>query len=158
MSREIHVIWAGRHRREAWEELCVDYRRRVERELPIHDRLVKVKVGGADPGRQKAEEEALLGALPDPVWLIALDSRGKTLSSPDLARRLTDVREQWPHPIAFVIGSDLGLSRPVLDRARLVLSFGPMTLGHELARLVLYEQLYRAISIGRGIKYHRPSF
>ncbi len=72
-----------------------------------------------------------------------------------LARELQAIERDWPHPVAFVIGSDLGLDLAVTRAARMVLSFGPMTLGHELARLVLYEQLYRSVSLARGIKYHR---
>ena len=87
--------------------------------------------------------------------MIALDRRGKALSSLELAGRLETLREEWPHPVAFLLGSDLGLSKAVLQNARERLSFGPMTLPHELARLVLYEQLYRALSIRAGIKYHR---
>ena len=59
---------------------------------------------------------------------------------------------------AFLIGSEVGLDDEVTRQARSRLSLGPMILGHELARLVLYEQLYRSIAINRGIKYHRPAF
>ena len=76
-------------------------------------------------------------------------------TSEQLAERLARLRVEWPHPIAFLIGSDLGLDRPVLAQARGVLSPGPLTLSHELARVVLYEQLYRALSIEAGMSYHR---
>jgi 23S rRNA (pseudouridine1915-N3)-methyltransferase len=76
-------------------------------------------------------------------------------SSEQLAERLARLKREWPHPVAFLIGSDLGLDRPVLDQARAVLSLGPLTLSHELARVVLYEQLYRALSIEAGMSYHR---
>ena len=115
-----------------------------------------MRTSADDPARKRAEAEALLAALPDPCWLIALDSGGRTLSSEALSKRLSGISDSWPHAVAFVIGSDLGLDRTVIDSARLVLSFGPMTLGHELARLVLYEQLYRSVAIAREIKYHRP--
>ena len=77
------------------------------------------------------------------------------MSSLEFSKRLAKTREEWPHPLVFAVGSDLGLSREVLQAARWRLSLGPMTLPHELARLVLYEQLYRALAIERGIKYHR---
>lgn len=158
MSRRILILRAGRHQRKSWEELCGDYRGRIEHEIPIHDQLIKVRQGGDDPRRLTAEGRAIQAALPDPCWSIALDPRGKVTSSEDLAARLRRLREEWPHPVAFLIGSDLGLAPDVLSRARERLSFGPMTFGHELARLVLYEQLYRALSIERGIKYHRQPF
>ncbi len=77
------------------------------------------------------------------------------LDSEAFAERLRRLEETWPHALVFVLGSDLGLARDVLDRANEKLSLGPMTLPHELARLVLYEQIYRAATIRSGIKYHR---
>lgn len=156
MARAYHVIWAGRHRRGPWEALCADYRTRIGHSIPVEDRPVRARAAASDPSRRKAEGEALRAALPDPCWLIALDSGGRTLSSESLSKRLGSIGESWPHEVAFVIGSDLGLDRSIIESARFVLSFGPMTLGHELARLVLYEQLYRSVAIAQGIKYHRP--
>lgn len=158
MSREIVVLWAGRRQRQAWEELCADYRRRIARHVPVRDQLVKARQGGDGTARRRAEGQALAAALPDPCWTIALDPRGRVTSSEELAGELARLREDWPHPIAFLVGSDLGLDAAILDAARDRISFGPMVLGHELARLVLYEQIYRALCIERGIKYHRQPF
>jgi 23S rRNA (pseudouridine1915-N3)-methyltransferase len=77
------------------------------------------------------------------------------VSSVELAQELGRLREDWPHPIAFLLGSDLGLHPEVLEAARQSLSLGPLTLPHELARLVLYEQLFRVVTMDAGIKYHR---
>jgi 23S rRNA (pseudouridine1915-N3)-methyltransferase len=77
------------------------------------------------------------------------------VSSVELARRLARLRREWPHSIAFLLGSDLGLDPRLVAGARWVLSLGPLTLGHELARLVVYEQLYRALCLDAGINYHR---
>ena len=77
------------------------------------------------------------------------------LTSEQLADRLARLKEEWPHPVAFLIGSDLGLDRTVLESSRAVLTLGPLTLSHELARVVLYEQLFRALSIEAGMSYHR---
>ena len=150
------ILRAGKHQRRDWEMLCGEYRRRIEHDTVIEDRLIKVRDDG--PARRRQEAEALRTTLPDPCWTIALDPGGQSMSSPALARELSRLRQEWPHPVAFLIGSDLGLEPDLVAEARLVLSFGPMTFGHELARLVLYEQLYRALSIERGIKYHRQSF
>ncbi|MEM8964000.1 MAG: 23S rRNA (pseudouridine(1915)-N(3))-methyltransferase RlmH, partial [Acidobacteriota bacterium] len=155
MGRELVVAWAHRHQRRDWEALCAEYRRRIGNEVTIRDLPVKARVASEDPGRQRAEGEALLAALPDPCWLIALDSRGKSRTTEDAARWLAERRETWPHPIAFAIGSDLGHGSELLDAARERWSLAPITFGHELARLVLYEQLYRIFSIRRGIRYHR---
>ncbi|HSG41175.1 MAG TPA: 23S rRNA (pseudouridine(1915)-N(3))-methyltransferase RlmH [Thermoanaerobaculia bacterium] len=155
MGRELVVLWAGRHQRSNWEEICESYRKRIVRMAPVRDVPVRARVSPDDPQRLKAEGQALLAALPPSAWTFALDSRGEALSSEQLAERLARLREEWPHPVAFVIGSDLGLDRAVLDAARFVLSFGPLTLTHELARVVLYEQLYRALTIEAGMSYHR---
>lgn len=155
MSREYLVVWAGRHRRRGWEELCADYRQRIRLRVPVREVAVRPKRAGDGAARRRAEGEALLAALPEPCWTIALDPRGEALSSPALAAELERLRREWPHPVAFVVGSDEGLDRPVLTAARRVLSFGPMTLSHELARLVLYEQLYRALEIAAGGRYHK---
>ena len=155
MGRELVVLWAGRHQRSNWEEICESYRKRIVRMAPVRDVPVRARVGPDDPQRLKAEGQALLAAVPPSAWTFALDSRGEALSSEQLAERLARLREEWPHPVAFVIGSDLGLDRAVLDAARFTLSFGPLTLTHELARVVLYEQLYRAFSIEAGMSYHR---
>lgn len=155
MGRELIVAWAGRHRRDAWDRLCRDYRERIERWTPIREVVVKARGKGEGGERRAAEGEALLAALPDPCWLVALDRRGKTLSTEELARRMGKLRREWPHPVAFAVGSDLGLDPAVLDRARLRLSLSALTFPHELARLLLHEQLYRVLSIHAGIQYHR---
>ncbi|HEX9943381.1 MAG TPA: 23S rRNA (pseudouridine(1915)-N(3))-methyltransferase RlmH, partial [Thermoanaerobaculia bacterium] len=113
------------------------------------------RVGADDPQRLRAEGQALLAALPPAAWSFALDSLGERLTSEQFADRLSRLRQEWPYPVAFLIGSDLGLDRAVLDGARAILSLGPLTLSHELARVVLYEQLFRALSIEAGMSYHR---
>jgi 23S rRNA (pseudouridine1915-N3)-methyltransferase len=87
--------------------------------------------------------------------VVALDPGGKMLDSEAFAERLRQLAETWPHAVVFALGSDVGLAREVLERADDKLSLGPMTLPHELARLVLYEQIYRAATIRSGINYHR---
>lgn len=155
MGREIHVVWAGRHQRSNWEEICAGYRKRIARLSTVKDTPVRARTGADDPQRLRAEGQALLAALPPSAWTIALDSRGEMLSSEQIAERLACLKTEWPHPVAFVIGSDLGLDPAVLAAARATLSFGPVTLSHELARVVLYEQLFRALSIEAGMSYHR---
>ena len=155
MGREILIVWAGRRQQDDWKRLCDDYRVRLGRWAQVRELPVKVRSGATGPARLEAEGAALLAALPDPCWSVALDSRGKMRSSSELAAWLQRRIDEWPHAIAFLVGSDLGLARSALDSARETISFGPQTLPHQLARLVLLEQLYRALSIGAGIKYHR---
>jgi len=155
MPRELVIAWAGRHRRASWEEPCADYRKRIARFVPVRDLPVRARTGAGDPERRRDEGRALLAALPDPCHAIALDGGGRAPDSAGLAADLGRLRREWPHAVAFLIGSDLGLDPEVLAGARQVLSLSPLTLSHELARLVLYEQLYRALSIEAGMSYHR---
>lgn len=158
MGREIVVCWAGRHRRDAWSTLADRYLERISRQIPAREVAVRARGSDADPRRLTAEGEALLGASPEPSWRVALDRKGTMRSSRELAAWLRQRREEWPHPIVFLVGSDLGLAPEVIAACRESLSFGPMTLPHELARLVLLEQLYRACTMDAGIRYHRESF
>lgn len=149
------VAWAGRHRRGAWEDLCSDYRSRISRYIRIRDCPIRLRKTRQGAVRARDEGRALLAAAPKDSWIVALDRRGKMLSSKELAGWLQERIDSFPGDVVFLIGSDLGLDRSVLAVARTRLSLGPLTLPHNLARLVLYEQLYRGIGIAAGIKYHR---
>ena len=153
MSREIVVAWVGR-RRPRWDDLCSHYADRIGKVSKVRDVLVKPSTG-PDSVRIEREGEALLAALPKRSFIVAMDRRGKASSSAEFSAKLRRIREQSPHPVAFVVGSDLGLSHSFLQASEWRFSLGPMTLPHELARLVIYEQIYRALAIQQGIKYHR---
>ncbi|UWQ18215.1 23S rRNA (pseudouridine(1915)-N(3))-methyltransferase RlmH [Jannaschia sp. M317] len=100
------------------------------------------------------EAEAIDRALPDGAAVIILDERGATLTSPQLAQRIGDWRDQ-ARDVAFVIGGADGLSQGLRDRADLAISFGAMVWPHMLVRVMVAEQLYRAASILAGTPYHR---
>ncbi len=86
--------------------------------------------------------------------IVLLDARGKQLSSEELARFLEDHQSRNPQPLAFAVGGADGFSETARQSASFVLSLGKMTLSHEIARVVLLEQLYRAFSILKGHPYH----
>ncbi|ODV19422.1 MAG: 23S rRNA (pseudouridine(1915)-N(3))-methyltransferase RlmH [Rhodanobacter sp. SCN 68-63] len=122
-----------------------EYRKRLSHELPLE--LIELKPGARGKGRDDAraildEGAAILAAIPRDTHVIALDGRGKTWSSEELAAQLG----QWR-----MAGRDLA----VLARAEQRWSLGPLTLPHMLVRLVLAEQLYRATTIAAGHPYHR---
>ncbi len=106
------------------------------------------------PKAKRDEGEAIVGKLGPRDVLVALDERGKAWSSVDLAKWLGQQQMQG-RDVAFAIGGDEGLSDEVRARAAVVLSLSAMTLPHRLARLVLLEQLYRAVTILRGEPYHK---
>ncbi len=113
--------------------------------------------GSSKPDEYKtrqAEAVSLLQGLKSGVKLIALDETGHNLDSVSLSRKLEKLSEDGS-PLVFVIGGSWGLDQSVRDRATLVLSFGKQTLPHNLARIVLLEQLYRAETISRKKEYHK---
>lgn len=123
--------------------------------------LTRVEVRELDESRaaraddRKAEEAtAILAEVPAAAAVVALDERGRTLTSPDLAERLGAFRDAG-RDLALVVGGPDGLGEAVRARADLVLAFGAMTWPHQLVRLMLAEQLYRVVTIWSGHPYHR---
>ena len=134
-----------------------EYRKRLSHWLPLD--LVEIAPGlrgkGRDAERATADEGGrVLAALPRGVHVVALDGRGRTWSSEDLARRLEHWRQQG-QDLAFLIGGPEGHAPDVLAAAHESWSLGPLTLPHMLVRLVLAEQLYRAASLLANHPYHR---
>ena len=134
-----------------------DYLKRLRRFFPVE----VVEVPEEDLNRRSqgevlaAEATRLLKRIPAGAHVIALDrEKGQPLASEKLARRLNSLGLSGQSYVTFVLGGPLGLSSEVLGRADDVVSLGQITLPHALARVVLLEQLYRAVKINRGEKYH----
>lgn len=156
MIRRATIVAVGKLKGWA-DEGCEDYLDRLRRHFPIET----IEVAEEDMNRRSADEvlstegERLLKRIPSGAYVVALDrERGKTLSSEKLARWLDSLGVSGHSHVAFVVGGPLGLSEELLQRTDEIVSFGPMTLPHALARVVLLEQLYRAVKIQRGEKYH----
>ncbi|MBB1282806.1 23S rRNA (pseudouridine(1915)-N(3))-methyltransferase RlmH [Flavisolibacter sp. BT320] len=103
---------------------------------------------------KKREGETILGLLKDDDYLIALDERGKSLTSEGLANFLQQRANESSKNLVFLIGGAFGLDEKVLQAARLKWSLSPLTFPHQLVRLILAEQVYRACTILRNEKYH----
>jgi len=154
------VLWFGRRGAAAFDEQVETYRRRIGRRWPAEDRVLKPVAGGRsdDPHRVLREEARALEKALDPGWLlVVLDERGRRLSSKGFAELLRKHEEQATPGLDFVIGSDLGLDCDLRARAAVTLSLSPMTLPHQIARLVIWEQLFRATHILGGGQYHRSN-
>ncbi|MEM7223587.1 MAG: 23S rRNA (pseudouridine(1915)-N(3))-methyltransferase RlmH [Pseudomonadota bacterium] len=104
---------------------------------------------------KEREGELILAAIPEGARLVALDERGKLITSEAFAALIGDLRDAGERDLAFAIGGPEGLSRAVLDRAWRTLALGRMTWPHMMVRGLLAEQLYRAQSILAGHPYHR---
>jgi 23S rRNA (pseudouridine1915-N3)-methyltransferase len=107
-------------------------------------------------GERKAQEaQAMLAALPDEAEIMRLDERGKPVGSEEFAQNLAKLRDSGKKSLFFVIGGADGLGEAVAARAPKVISFGSMTMPHQIVRVLLLEQLYRAATILSGHPYHR---
>lgn len=104
---------------------------------------------------KEKEGDAILKHVKDNVFVIALAIDGKQLSSEELADYIKDLAVKGESNIAFVIGGSLGLSKAVLSRSNYKLSFSKMTFPHQLMRVILLEQVYRAYRIINGEPYHK---
>jgi 23S rRNA (pseudouridine1915-N3)-methyltransferase len=149
------VLLAVGRLRSSYREACDDYLRRLNRYTKARE--VEVREASRAPTVEaQREEEAgrLLARAPRGATLVALARQGSPWTSEELARRV----EGWriaSRPLAFVIGGSRGLAPGVLDTAAGRWSLGPLTLPHELARVIVAEQLYRAFTIIRGEPYHK---
>lgn len=124
--------------------------------LPWTVALTEVEDKSRSPVERQANEcRKLLAALPKGASLIVLDPRGRDLSSDDFARAIDKWRAEGTKCLAFAIGGADGFTDEFRSRAKVALSFGPMTWPHMLARAMLAEQLYRASTILSGHPYHR---
>ncbi len=157
---KVRVVWLGRPAASPYEREVETYRKRVQRKWAAEDRPLRPVSGGRteDPDRILRLEADLMLRHLEPGWLmIALDEAGSVSDSETFAQRLRGHEERGVEGVLFVIGSDLGLDSGLLDRADESLSLSQMTLPHLLARLLLWEQLFRATNILSGGAYHRVS-
>ena len=153
------ALWFGRPAASPFEAEVARYVRRVSRRWAAQDTPLRPAAGGrqSDHGRVlAAEADAARGRTPAGWRRVALDRAGRQMSSEQLTSWLASAEETSAPGVAFVVGSDLGLARQLRDESDLVLSLSAMTLPHLIARLVLWEQLYRATQILGAGSYHRP--
>jgi 23S rRNA (pseudouridine1915-N3)-methyltransferase len=149
------VVAVGRLREPFWREAAAEYEKRLRPyatlevvELPDQD------ISGDRTRAIEREGAAILSALPERARVIALDERGKGRGSVEFSERLQELALSGESRVTFVVGGSAGLSGAVLERADERMSLSPMTLPHQLARVVLLEQVYRALKIAKGEPYH----
>ena len=155
------VIAVGRIKQGPERELAEAYRKRAQatgRALGIRDiEIVEIRESRAQDAERRRVEEAIavVNVVPDRAVIVILDERGENLDSAALAGLLQTWRAQDPPAVCFVVGAADGLAQSLKDRAKLRLAFGTATWPHQLVRVMLLEQLYRAASIIAGHPYHR---
>lgn len=150
------LVVAVGHRMPAWVDAAFsEYSGRMPREARVELVAVKPAARGAPLQRVlEAEAKRILAALPAGCLRVALDERGAPLRTMDLARRVAQWRQEG-RDVAFIVGGADGLAESVRKSADLAWSLSPLTLPHGLVRVLLAEQLYRAVSILHNHPYHR---
>jgi 23S rRNA (pseudouridine1915-N3)-methyltransferase len=151
---EITLLAVGKLR-PSLREVADDYARRLGRYVTLREVEVKEASRAPTPGVQRAEEARRLAPKVSPGGvLVALARSGTGWTSEELAKQVT----RWQlaaRPVALAIGGSYGLGDELIARASIRWSLGPLTLPHELARVVVLEQLYRAFTILSGAQYHK---
>jgi 23S rRNA (pseudouridine1915-N3)-methyltransferase len=155
MSR-LRLIWVGKTQRGFIQEGVEHYLKRVRSLLPAECEEVRAADHSGRGAAQalKLEAQALLKRIGPADTVIVLDERGTHLATPQLAERLARLQAQRGKDLCFVVGGAYGLAPQLPARAQLVLSLSKLTFPHQLARVILLEQLYRALSLNAGLPYH----
>lgn len=124
--------------------------------IEVEDEKAPESLSGKEMELAKQREgERLLSKIPSGAFVIALAIEGKQLSSEELSEKFSDIMVDGNSHVVFVIGGSLGLSQDVLSRSQMKLSFSKMTFPHQLMRVVLLEQVYRAFKIMKNEPYHK---
>lgn len=153
---KITFISVGQIKKAAISEAAADYLKRIKRYAPaevieVRDEAASPKVPREDV--LKREGQRILAACPAGYYNVVLADTGSSMTSAQLSKFLEGLMNQGRKGVAFVVGGAYGLHKDVYGASQLVLSLSAMTLPHDLARLVLYEQVYRAFTIMRGEPY-----
>lgn len=159
----VKIVCIGKLKEDYWRDACAEYMKRLGAYCNIE--IIELKEEKLPAGASASDERKVIDAegreivgrldrLGRACYVIALDVRGRECSSEDIATRLEKI--SFDHSAAaFVIGGSLGLSDEVKKRADEMISFGRITLPHQLARVVALEQIYRGFKINAGETYHK---
>jgi 23S rRNA (pseudouridine1915-N3)-methyltransferase len=152
----LHFVWIGKTKDRHCAALIADYRDRLTRFTQCAVSELKEPASGGDDRRVVTlEGEKILTAVERDDYVILLDERGRQFSSTAFAELLGERQQAGVKRLAFIIGGFAGVSESVRQRAHLVWSLSQSTLPHEIARIVLTEQVYRAHTLLAGLPYHK---
>lgn len=156
----IKVIAVGKLKEKYWRDAIGEYKKRlsVYSKLNIVE-LKETKLRGENETEERIviedEGKKILKEIKQGEYVIALDVKGKKLSSEKLANKISELALTGKSRVDFIIGGSMGLSEEVLRRADMRLSFSDMTFPHQMMRVILLEQIYRSFKINRGETYHK---
>jgi 23S rRNA (pseudouridine1915-N3)-methyltransferase len=154
----IRFLWVGKTKSSPIKSLLSDYLDRIRHFVPcevVETRELSKRRALDSVGLVECEGEELARHLPEHGRIVALNESGNQFTSPEFACWLDAEQNRGTRNLTFVIGGPEGLSTRISNRAHLTLSMGKMTWTHEMCRLLLLEQVYRALCIIRRIPYHK---
>jgi 23S rRNA (pseudouridine1915-N3)-methyltransferase len=158
---QILIIAVGKIKEKYLQEGIAEYQKRLRPyvKMNILEIAEDKRIGHLTPSDQKRIKEAegmrILGSIPQDSFIIVLDVNGVHWSSETLAENLQRYEIAGRNSLSIIIGGDLGLSDAVIARSSVRLSLSPMTFTHQMIRLILLEQIYRAYKINRNEPYHK---
>ncbi len=148
---KIKIAWMGKTKEPAIQSLTDEYLKRLSRYVQVEGLLLRDEAALLQVCGRAARAGKTTG---EKSTLAVMDSRGKQFSSEEFARFLSDYQDRNPLPLVLAIGPADGFSEAARNAAQHTISLSRMTLAHELARVVLLEQVYRAFTILKGHPYH----
>ena len=154
----IKIIAIGKLKEKFWEDAYAEYAKRIS----AYAKLSLCEIADIDPNKcggiaksTEKEADSILNNIEDGEYVSLLDVKGKPYSSEDIAELFESIPIQGVSKIVFILGGSDGVHQIIKDRANSKISFGKITLPHNLARIVLVEQIYRVFKINRGEPYHK---
>ena len=156
----IHIVCVGKIKEKYLKDAILEYSKRLSKYckldiIELQDEKIPDKLNSSLENEIKNKECInILNHLPKDSFNIALDLRGKEFTSEDFSKKLDSLSMENSH-ICFIIGGSLGLTKDLLDRCNLKICFSKMTFPHQLIRVFLLEQIFRAFKISHGETYHR---
>ncbi len=149
---KFRFVWVGKTKDKNWQALQAEYLQRLSHFVKVE--TVEIKDSQAGEAKE-IEGKRILEKVNQSNFVCLLDVQGRSISSHELAREIENWQNRAFKEIAFVIGGAEGVSREVAEKANFSLSLSFLTLTHEMARVVLFEQLYRAYTIIKGFPYQK---
>lgn len=157
----ITIISVGKIKEKFFDQAVKEYAKRLSKFCRLNEEIVQDEradetYSQAEIDQVKIREgQKILSKIPKNSYIIALDIRGSQISSEDLAKKIDSLGLEGISDITFIIGGSNGLSEEVIRRADYKLSFSKMTFPHQLFKVILLEQIYRAFKINSGEAYHK---
>ena len=155
---KVHLVFVGKTRESYLQEGIDDFLNRLARYVSVEAKVVRAERLTRDGQEERVvglESGRVMAAVPDSSHLVVMDRLGKQMSTEALVRWWGQLEREGCRKLCFVVGGVLGFSDELRRQAQTLLSLSKMTFTHEMSRLILLEQLYRACTIMRGEKYHR---